>query len=264
MTKTSWSRFSKLALAALLVLSVAAVPAAAVSVGEEDVPSDAEVDSKVSATATLDELYKDPQLESWTLAGSTELTDVTWTVTYYDQTGSKVNQESFDGQNFSGASIAADDGTSEVEVKVTGTVPEAESYSYDPAQNATVMTLQQTREGGSSNQIDTWTARPYTEDSEAARTALDEAEAAIEGVSGANTDEAQQSFDNAVDAFESGNFDLATTLAEEAQTKAEQAEQSSQTQQLIVYAAGGLVVVALLVGGFFYWRSQQNTYDKLG
>jgi hypothetical protein len=264
MTKTNWSRFSKLALAALLVLSVAAVPVAAVSVSEEDVPSDAETDSKVSATVTLEELYKNPQLESWTLAGTTDLTGVTWTVTYYDQTGAKVNQESFDGQNFSGASIAAADGTSEVEVKVTGTAPEADSYSYDPAQNFTVLALEQTREGGSTNDIETWETRPYTGDSDAARAALDEAEAAIAGASGADTSEAQQSFDNAVDAFESGNFDLATTLAEEAQTKAENAEQSSQTQQLILYAVGGLAVVALLAGGFFYWRSQQNTYDKLG
>ncbi|ADQ66241.1 hypothetical protein GL213_03180 [Halogeometricum borinquense] len=261
MTKTSWSRFSKLALACLVVLTALAAPVAAVSVGEEDVPSDAQVESKVTTSVTLNELYKNPQLESWTLAGSTELTDVTWTVTYYDQTGAKINQESFDGQNFSGATVAADDGTSKVEIRVAGTAPSVDSYKYDPAQTFDVIHLQQTREGGSSNDIETWTTHHYTEESQSARDALDESKAAVEGV---NSDEAQASFDNAVSAFENGNFELATELANEAQTKAQQAEQSSQTQQMLIYAAGGLLAIAVVVGGVFYWRSQQSGYDKLG
>ncbi|ELZ77990.1 hypothetical protein C455_09913 [Haloferax larsenii JCM 13917] len=264
MTKTSWSRSSKLALALVVLLSALVAPAGAVSVASDDVPSEAQADSKVTASVTLDELYKNPQLESWSLAGSTELEDVTWTVTYYDQTGAKVDQQSFDGQNFSGAQVVADDGTSEVEVKVTGTVPSVEEYSYDPAQTFTAVSLNQTREGGSSNHIQTWDVNHYTEDSAAARAKLDSAQATISSVSGANTKEAQQSFDNAVDAYNSGNFDLATTLAEEAETRANKAKQSSQTTQLLIYAAGGLVVVALLAGGFLYWKSQQQTYDKLG
>jgi hypothetical protein len=264
MTKTSWNRFSKLALACLLVLSVVAAPAAAVSVANEDVPTEAQVGEKVTATVTLDELYKNPQLESWTLAGGTELTNVTWTVTYYDQTGAKVGQESFDGQNFSGADVSADGGTSEVEVSVTGTVPRVDDYSYDPAQSFTVIELTQTREGGSSNDIDSWTAYHFTSESDSAREALDTAQAAIQGASGTNTQEAEQSFANAVDAYEGGEFELATTLANEAQNKAESAQQSSQTQQLLIYAVVGLLVVGLLVGGVLYWRSQQSGYDRLG
>ncbi|SFR51718.1 hypothetical protein [Halogeometricum limi] len=261
MTKTSWSRFSKLALACLVCLSAFAAPVAAISVAEEDVPSDAQADSKITATVTLTELYKNPQLESWTLAGTTELEDVTWTVTYYDQTGAKINQQSFDGQNFSGAEIAADDGTSEVEVRVAGTAPGVDAFTYDPAQAFEAMSLQQTRQGGSSNDIQTWTAHHFTEESQGARTALDDAQAVV-GSSG--SDQAQQTFDNAVSAFENGNFELATELANQAQTEAQQAQQSSQTQQLLIYAVGGLVVVAVVVGGIVYWRSQQSSYDKLG
>lgn len=264
MTKTSWNRCSKLALACLLVLSLAAAPAAAVSVGNDDVPAESEVDTQVTATVTLDELYQDPQLESWTLAGSTELTDVTWTVVYYDQTGAKVGQDEFDGQNFTGADITAADGTSEVEVTVTGTVPEVESYSYDPAQEFTTMELTQTRDGGSSSEIETWTAHHFTSESDEARNALDDAQAAIQSASGANTEEAERQFANAVEAYEGGEFNLAANLANEAQTKAENAQQSSQTKQLAMYGVGGLLVVALLVGGFLYWRSQQDSYDKLG
>lgn len=34
--------------------------------------------------------------------------------------------------------------------------------------------------------------------------------------------------------------------------------------QLALYAAGGLLVVGLLVGGVVWYRSQQDSYDKLG
>ncbi|ELZ96948.1 hypothetical protein C440_04203 [Haloferax mucosum ATCC BAA-1512] len=264
MTKTNWSRFSKLALALVVLLSVVAVPTGAVSVASNDVPDETAVGEKVTASVTLNELYKDPQLESWTLAGETALEDVTWTVTYYDQTGAKVDQQSFDGQNFSGAQVAAGDGTSEVEVAVTGTTPEVEEFSYDPEQSFTVISLDQTRDGGSSNDIDTWTAHHYTQDSAAARDKLDSAQAAIANAGSANTQDAQNQFDNAVEAFEGGEFGLASNLAEDAETKANKAQQSSQTTQLLMYAAGGLVVVALIAGGFLYWRSQQTTYDKLG
>jgi hypothetical protein len=264
MTRTNWNRFSEVALIALLVVGAAAMPAAAISVGETDVQESAAVDSQVTATVQLTDLYKDPQLEAWTLAGETALRNVTWTVTYIDQTGAKVGQESFDGQEFDGASIAASDGTAEVEVRVRGTVPEVTEYSYDPPQSFLVMELEQTREGGSSTEIERLESQYYTSQSQSARTALDEAQAAIESAAGADTQEAERTFDNAVDAYESENFDLATELANEATERANSARQSQQTFQLALYAVGGLLIVGLLVGGFLYWRSQQETYDRLG
>ena len=261
MTKTSWSRFSKLALACLFVLSVATVPAAGVSVGETDVTDDAEVGSQVNATVTLTNLYQNPTLESWTLAGSTDLTEVTWTVMYFDQTGARVDQESFDGQSFSGAEVATADGTSEVRVRVTGTVPQVEDYSYDPAQSFTVLSLEQTREGGSTNAIDEWTAVHYTEESREARNAIDEASATVADV---NSQDAERSLGNAIDAYNGGEFGLAVDLSEQAQERAQQTQQSNQRMQLILYAVGGLVIVGLVVGGFLYWRSQQSGHDKLG
>ncbi|RLM57046.1 hypothetical protein DVK02_04400 [Halobellus sp. Atlit-31R] len=261
MTKTSWSRFSKLALACLFVLSVATVPAAAVSVGDSDVVSDAEVGTQVTATATLTELYQNPSLESWTLAGSTELTDVTWTVYYYDQTGAKVSQESFDGQSFSDAQVSADDGTSEIVVEVTGTVPTVEQYSYDPPQSFTVIALEQTREGGSTNAIETWDATYYTSESREARGSIDEAAAAVEQV---DSQQAERSLQNAIDAYDGEEFSLAVDLADQAREQAQETQQSNQLMQYALYGVGGLLVVGLLVGGFLYWRSQQQGHDKLG
>ena len=263
MTKTSWSRFSKLAVVCLLALSVASVPAAGVSVGDSTVTSDAQVGDQITATVTLAELYQDPQLESWTLEGETELTDVTWTVEYYDQTGARVDQQSFDGQSFSGASVSAEEGTSEVLIRVTGTVPEVEEYSYDPAQSFTVLDLTQAREGGSSNDIDAWSATHYTEESREARTAIDDAAAAVDGV---DSQEADRLLNNAIEAY-NGNgeeFSLATDLAAQAQDEAEQTQQSNRLTRFALFGAGGLVVVGLLIGGVLYWRSQQGGPDKLG
>jgi hypothetical protein len=264
MTRTNLSRSSSLLVACLVLLTAVAAPAAAVSVADSDVPKEAEVGSQVSATATLDELYKNPQLEAWTLQGETNLTDVTWTVTTYDQTGSKLDQQSADGQNMS-VDVAAADDVSEVKVKVTGTVPEVTDYRYDPAQQFLLMSLTQARDGGSSTELKTWQTHHYTEDSASAREALDSAATALDG---SNSQEAAKTFDNAVSAYNNADgaegFTLATELANEAQSKAESAKQSDQTMQLALYAVGGLLVVGLLVGGVFWYRSQQDSYDKLG
>ncbi|WP_257627669.1 hypothetical protein [Haloplanus salinarum] len=266
MTRTNSNRSSRVVLATLVVLLAATVPAAAVSVTGEDVPEEAQVGTQVSATVTLDELYQNPESERWQLSGSTELTDVSWTVVFYDQTGSQVDLVEPTGQSFAGVDIAAETGTAEVEVRVTGTVPEVASYSYDPAQEFQLMEVTRGQQGGASNTVDSWTTHHYTERSAAAREAIDEAGAAIETArsNGATPSDAQANYEDAVAAYEDGSFDVATNLANRATEQANQAQQSRQTRQLIIYAVAGLLVLGLLVGGVVYWRSQQGPEDPLG
>ncbi|WP_129112899.1 hypothetical protein [Halegenticoccus tardaugens] len=264
MTKTNWSRCFSLLVVAVLLVAAAATPALAASVGESDVPEEGEVGEKVSATVTLDDLYNDPDLESWELAGETELEDVTWTVTYYDQTDSKTDQESFDGADFDGAAVDADDDASEVRVEVTGTVPEVENYSYDPEQTFLLMSLTQTRDGGSDDEIDAWRAHHHTSESREARLAIDAADAAVADAAGGDTADAERALRNAIDAYESGNFDLAANLAGESESKANEAKSSSRTKRLAMYGAGGFVGIVALIGGVAWWRSQRDGYDKLG
>jgi hypothetical protein len=265
MTKTNLSRSSSL-LVVLVVLFALAAPAAAVSVEDANVPDEAAVGSQVEATVTLTELYQNPTLEQWRLRGETELTDVTWSISYIDQTGATVDREEFDGQNVTSSPVSADDGTAEVRVRVTGTVPEVDSYTYDPAQQFVLLSLTQARPGGNANAIETWESHHFTSDSDEARNAIDDAAGAIEAAreQGANPGEAENTFDQAVNAYESENFGLAAELANEAQSQAESAQQSRETLMLALYAVGGLVVVGVLVGGFLYWRSQQETHDPLG
>jgi hypothetical protein len=265
MTKTNLSRFSSLLLVVLLVASAAA-PVAAVSVGDATVPEEGEVGSQVEATVTLTELYQNPTLEQWQLEGETELRGVTWSLSYVDQTGATVGREEFDGQNFTSSAISAADGTAEVRVRVTGTVPPVASYSYDPEQTFLFVSLTQSRQGGNANDIEGWEAHHFTPASDRARNALDEAGSAIStaNAAGANVGEAENTFEQARNAYESENFDLAVELANEAQSQAESAQQSQQTFQLALYAGAGVLVLVLVVGGFLYWRSQQDTHDPLG
>jgi len=164
-------------------------PTSAVAVDTADMVRDERVGTQHTVSVTLTDLYEEPPLESWTLTGSTALVDVTWTIIQYDQTGAQIDQQSYDGQRLTGTRIAAVDGTNRVIVRVAGTIPRIESFSYDPKQSFRVVSLTQTRTGGSSSVIDIWTATHSTEQSASAR---EELTTARETVSTVDSDRAKQ------------------------------------------------------------------------
>lgn len=267
---THSTRLLALLVCTLLLLSSVGTPAVAVSVADEEVPEAGEVDTKLSATVRLTDLYRNPDLESWTLAGTTDLTDVTWTVTLYDQGGNQLRQESHDGQSLEQTGIDLAAGVGEVVVRATGTVPPVSTHAYDPAQTVqtfTVMSLAETRPGGSSTDIGTWEVHHYTAASREAARALDAAVVAIDSAraTGATPDTAEETLGLAVDAYEGENFALATTLATQAEEQAAAAEQGAETNQLLLYA-GGVVVALALLGSLVYWyqRRRRQPYDRLG
>jgi hypothetical protein len=257
------NRCSKLVgflLAATLVVSAVA-PAAAMTVSADGAPSEAQVGEDVTTTFTIEKPFSDYQ--QWTLNGQTELGDVTWTVKLYDQAGDKIDQQSYDGQSFNHSLQESD--AYEVEVVVEGTIPEVENFTYDPAQSRLLAELNQVREGGSSSTIDTWQFRPYTEESQQARDAIESAEQTIADAkdSGVGVSEAEGKLDDAVSAYDGESFELAAKLADEAKGSAESAQQSSEQTQMLLYGGVGLVALVLVVGGFLWYRSQQDDYDRL-
>lgn len=262
----NWTPSSRtgLVLAVLALLVATATPAIAVDVEATDVPGEATVGQEVSATFVVTEPFRDPSLEQWTLAGETDLENVTWTVTFYDQTGAKIHQQSTDGPEFTQDGVDASEGIDEIEVRVTGDVPDVEEYTYEPREEFVVATLQQVREGGTSNDLGTWSTHHYTADSQSARQAIESAEAAIAAADGGDTSDAEDIVDNAVSAYEAGNFGNALDLAEKAERNADQARQASERNRLLLYAVGGLVaLLVLLGGGYVIYRSRQDDYDKL-
>ncbi|MFC7176078.1 hypothetical protein [Halosegnis marinus] len=255
----SWSRCSKAVVAALLVLTAAVAPVAAVSTSSEGVPQEAQVGDEVSATYTFTDLYTD--YESWTLRGETNLTGVTWTVRELDQAGNQVSQQSYDGGSFN-ESVALSDDTARVVVEVRGSAPEVENFTYDPAEEFVLADFSLVRDGGTQQSITTSRVHHYTEASNEARTAIESAQAAIDNAGG--DDEAEATLEDAVEAYNNEEFGSATTFAENAEQQAQQAESTQSRNQLILYGVAALLVVAVLVGAVLYWRSRGDSYDKLG
>ncbi|QDX40555.1 DUF4398 domain-containing protein [Salarchaeum sp. JOR-1] len=265
------NRSSRAVVAVLgLVLLVAAVAPAAAAVPSIDgsAPDTAEVGSTVDRTYTLTDLFT--EYNEWTLTAETDLSEVTWTVTTYDNTGQQIAQETYTGQSFQHALVASD-GAVRATVRLQATVPEVSEslWSYDPPQQYTVAEFAQTQQGGSSTTISEYLTRPYTQQSSQARTQIDQAKAAIQDAenSDVSVSDAKATLQNAVSAYNNANFQLAVDLANEAEQQAEDAlsaaQQSQQTTRLLLYGGVALVVVLLAAGGYLLYRRNQGSQDKL-
>ncbi|MFB6111800.1 MAG: hypothetical protein ABEJ35_04605, partial [Halobacteriaceae archaeon] len=112
----------------------------------------------------------------------------------------------------------------------------------------------------------TFTTRPYTTDSQAAREAIAAAEAAIQDAqdAGASVTDARNLLENAKTAFNDKNFGQARDLAAQAASNAESATESQNRMQLLL-TAGGVIVVLAVLGAVLYWYFQnRGPADKLG
>ena len=263
MTKMSWIRSSKrTALVVLLALSLAAAgTAAGLSVTDQSAPDDAEAGQQVQASLVIEDPFVNTT-NQWTLEGNTELVDdtATWTVTVTDQ-GQQINETVYEGQNFS-RTLDTADGGDEVVIEVSGEVPSPEgSYSYDPPQSFTIYDLDRVT-GNSQTDIPnaTRSVHHHTNESRTARQAID---AAAEAVNESDSSSAEETLNRSISVFENGNFDDATGLANDAQSDAESAQESQETQQTLLYGVVAVVILLLVGGSVYYWRSQQNDYGKL-
>ncbi|MFC3477399.1 hypothetical protein [Halobacterium litoreum] len=260
------SRCSKLAVGLVVLLAVAAVPAAAVSVSGS-APDRVEVgEQQEPTTFTITEPFSD--YEEWTLQMQTQLEDVSWTVTTYDNADNQVDESTLTGQSAS-YDLQASSGVVRVEVQVVGTTPSASAFdwSYDPAQQITFAEFVEAQEGGSSNTLQTYETRPYTSASQEARTAIDDAQSAIESAqsAGAGVGGAEGDLEDAIEFYNSGNFEQAVENAEEAESTANSSKSSAQQTDMLLMAGGAVVVLLALAGGVYWFLQQRDDgYDKLG
>jgi hypothetical protein len=254
----SSSRCSKALVVALLVLVASVGMAAAVSTETQGVPAEAEVGEEVTATYTFTELYSD--FESWTLHGETNLTTVTWTVKQEDQAGNQLSQNSSDGATFN-ESVNIEDDTARVVVTVRGTVPEVGNFTYDPRDEFLLASYELVRDGGTRQAITEDRTHHYTNESQQARQEIEQARSTIEDAGG--DQQAEETLQNAISAYEAENFENAVDLADRAQEQAEQKQSTQSRNRLLMYGGAGLLALLVVVGGVYYWRSQQDDYDKL-
>lgn len=240
--------------AVLLFGTLFAGTAAAVSSEPQELPEESEVGAEMEATFELTELFD--EFNEWTLAAETELVNATWTIRQFDQAGEPIDREDIDGSEAS-QPIDIDDGTASVEVRVTGTTPEIETFSYDPPDRFVVSNFTQQRDGGTEREIATHETHHFTQQSSEARAAIDQARSAVDSSS---SSDAQSSLETAISAYEGGNFENAITNAERAE------EEASQSQLLRTgLLVGGIAIVVLLVafGGYRVYRSRQKGPDRL-
>lgn len=252
MMRMSSSRSFRFA-AILVTVVIAAGVAGAVSVSSQDAPQEAQVGDKVSATFTFTELYT--TFDEWTLNGTTELEQVTWTAENIDLSDNVIAERSYDGQSF-GHKVSKAEDVAEVRVTISGTVPEVGNYTYEEEERFLFAEFNQNREGGTSAVVETYDAHHFTESSKEARTAIDRAQAAIDAAGG--NQQAQRVVDNAISAYRAGNFGNAVDLADQARERVESAQQQSQQFQLLVYAGIGVVVLGIVIGAVYWYRSQQT------
>jgi hypothetical protein len=252
----NWSRCSRALLTLLLLVSLAA-PAAAITADSSNVPDQQRVGEERRATISLNDLYEDGTNE-WTLRGRTELTNATWTVRKVKLNGDTTS-ETFTGRSFA-ANVSSADNVDRVEVVVRGRAPAVSGYSYDPPQRFEFAQLAKVV-GDNVNVVDTWEVHHYTDASQRARTAIDEAQPVV---SGAGSQQAREQLDRAIQAYESGEFELARDLASDAESSARSAQQSSRTLRLALIGVGVVIVLAAIVGGVLYLRSQSGPGDPLG
>lgn len=250
------SKLGGLVLCLVLALAVSGT-AVAFDDSAEGLESEYQVGSDADVTYTLEDPFTDVP-NQYTLEGETELENVSWTVTVL-RAGSTVSQETYGGQNFS-QELDVENGGDEVQIRLEGTAPEIENYTYDPEEEFVVAEL--TRISGENpTTFRTDTANHYTQESREARQAIDQAQQTIDEAGG--HEDAERLLGNAISSYEAEDFDNAIDLANQAQEQAESAQAASERNQLILMGVGGLIVVGLVVGGFLYWRSQRDEYTKL-
>lgn len=240
----SWIRSSKaVAAVVLLVVALGAAGTAAAVSFSADEPNDAQVGETVTYEVEMTEVFQD-QPNQWTVQASTDLEDAT-----YQMIAEDVSDEEVARSDSGELQVSSEDGIDRVTIEVQGTVPELSSYSYENPEEENFRVLEISQADGPS--LEEWSAHRYTEDSQAARQAIEEAEEAA----GSSED-----LDNAISAYNSENFDNAIDLAE---TAREDAEGQQQTQQYLMF--GGIAVVVLLVvgGGYYLYQQRQGNNTKL-
>jgi hypothetical protein len=258
MTMMNWIRSSRgtIAVALFVVLLGAIGTATALTVTADDPAREAQVGTEINTTITVDDAFTENS--QWTVGAETELRNVSWQLEEYDQ-GSRVEQWSDLGGQSISQDVSSDPSGDELRIQIRGEVPAVPEYNYSnpSAENVTFVEVTSTS-GDNTQTLETYSVHVYTNQSKNAREAIDAAVAASD--SAGNPDGVESTIDNAISSYNSGNFENAIDLANEAEQKA---TSSQQTSQLMLFGAVAIVAIALIGGGVWYWRNQQDDYDKL-
>ena len=239
-----------LLLVTLLAATALAPPAAGVSATANETPNTTRVGENVSATFVLDDLYTGAP-NAWQLHTATALENTTWTVTAYGLDDRALATRSFDGSALR-TPVRASQNVSRIEVTVSGTVPAVGNFTYRPREQFTLAAFGRSN-NGSQTSIRNWSAAHYTPESRSARRTLDATRTAI--AENSSDDELEEQLGFAISAYRNGNFELATDIATDARTAANQPD---YPVELLSGMFLGAVVTALGAAGFQSYRTREE------
>lgn len=261
MMEMNWIHSSKTAALGVLLATVLIVSGTAGAVSfEAQPPESTQVGDTVSMEVTMTDAFEDPLPNSYTVQATTQLNNADFTIRATNVAGDTVIQEDVANDTFDDLELNSQDGIDEVTIIVEGDVPEMSEFNYQDleTENYTAIELSRVVEGGTSQlEGGAWTGHRYTEQSQQARTAIDDAN---ESVQSADSSNAEEDLERAIDAYNSGNFQNAVSLAEEAQSSA---EGDQQTTQLLLIGGAVVVLVAVIGGGTYFWKQRQQDTSKL-
>jgi len=255
MNLTHSSRTVALGVLLATVLVVSGTAAAVSFEGQS--PEAAQVGETVEMEVTMQEAFENPLPNSYTLQTDTQLNNADFTIRATDVAGDTVVQEDV-ASDTATLDLSSEQGISEVTIIVEGEVPQMSEFNYQDrsVENYTAMELSRVVDNGTST-LDggVFRAHRFTEQSRQARQAIDAANESVQGGG-----DAEEDLNRAVAAYNSGNFQNAIDLAEDAQSTA---EGSQQTTQLLLIGGSVVVLVAVVGGGAYVWKQRQQDTSKL-
>lgn len=243
----NWTHSSKIIVfAVLLTVSLgAAGTVTAFGFDDSGVSNEMQVGQQESATVVMEEPFAERN-PGWTVVVDSEFDSAGITITATTASGEQI-QTSGQGS----AELALDnDGINEVEIEVSGTVPEIEDYSYDNPEQEEFVAVRVN--DSSSGVIETWNVKRYTEQSREARNKLDEA--------AQYANEEDDDFQQARTLYNSEEFEQSISASNQI---INDAESSEQTQTLLFVGAGVVVLLVLAGGGYYVYSQRSRNTNKL-
>ncbi len=254
----SWIRSSEgVAIGVLFVVLLGAVGTVAAISVSGSAPSAAEVGETVEMSASVEDPFDGPP-DEYTLQGTTELENASWTVEVLNQ-GDPIETFDAGGQSFT-YDLNKENSATDVEITLRGDVPDLSTFNYeDPSQEEYVAMSLARVTNGTETDLETWSVHRFTESSQAARNAIDAAiDAGARDVGG----DAETALTNAIEFYNGANFEQAISNAEDAEELAE--EQSDEGGPSMLLIGGALVVLLIVVGAVAYvYQSNQSSGNKL-
>ncbi len=242
----NWTHSSKvIVFAVLLTVSLGtAGTAVAFSFDDSGVADEMEVGTEQTSTVVIQEPFEEREV-GWTLIVDSEYesANVAITTTTVDGTENTVSDSG-------SAQVTLDDSAiRNVEITVTGTVPQVDQYSYENPEQEDFVAV---RVNDSAGTIETWNVHRYTQQSREARNKLDEA-SEIAGEDSGDLDSART-------LYNSGEFEQSIT---ESEAIINDQESSEQTQTLLFVGAGVVVLLLLAGGGYYVYNQRSRNTNKL-